>query len=104
MFSNIDLNSRGYSAEDSMKFHVNYFDSRDKYEQSLYQESARRVVFKNCMEKLEIDDATLPNFNSNFYYNRKDLQQSLAECYNTRMELHFGKHNAEKYGLKMDFD
>merc|ERR1719199_1036738 len=87
-----------------MKFQVNYFDSRDKYDQSLYQESAKRVVFKNCMEKLELTDAELPNFNSNFYYNRKDLQQQLGEGYNNRMELHFGKANAEKYGLKMDFD
>ena len=103
MFTNIDLNSKGYSAEDSMKFNVASQLSKDRYDASLYQEAAKRTVFRNCMEKLEITDEELPNFNSNFYYNRKDLQASLSECYNTRMELHFGHENAKKHGLYMDF-
>ena len=55
------------------------------------------------MEKLEVTDEELPNFNSNFYYNKPELQQNLQECINTRMELHFGHENAVKNNLYVDF-
>ena len=69
MFAKTDLHSSGTSAEDNMKFNAIFPLSRDRYDQSLYFEAARRVVFKNCMNALELTDAKLPNFNKNFYYN-----------------------------------
>ena len=86
-----------------MKWQVIQPMSRDLYDQSLYHESARRVVFKNCMGVCELDDTTLPNFNKNFYYNQKEAQACLQDCVNTRTTAHFGETNAKKYGLLMDF-
>ena len=91
MFTNTDLHSSGTSAEDNMKYSVVMPLSRDRYDQSLYFESARRVIFKNCMAANEVTDAELPNFNKKFYYSQKDLQERLQTCYNSRVELHFGE-------------
>ena len=55
------------------------------------------------MTACEVTDAELPNFNKDFYYNKPELQEKLQECYNTRVELHFGRHNAEKHHLFIDF-
>lgn len=103
MYAQTDLHVKGASAEDSLKFSVIMPLSRDRYDQSLYFESARRVIFRRCMTACEVTDAELPNFNKDFYYNRPELQEKLQECYNTRVELHFGRHNAEKHHLFIDF-
>ena len=63
-----DLYSKGSTPEDSMKFNVVYPLARDRYDQSLYMESARRVVFKNCMDHCELTHEDVPNFNKKFYY------------------------------------
>ena len=68
-YKEASLHSEPGSAEDGLKLAVAFPYSREHYDQHLYIESARRVVFKNCMEKCELDDATVPNFNKNFYYN-----------------------------------
>ena len=99
-----DLFSAGSSLEDNMKFRVRFDLSRDEYDRSLYLESARRVIFNNCMTALELDDKKVPNFNRNFYYNQKETQVQLEECYNTRMNLHFGAENAKQHQLLIDFD
>ena len=104
MYANADLHGKGASAEDSMKWQVISPLSKDRYDQSLYQEAARRVVFRNCMSKCELDDEKLPNFNKNFWYNMPEAQACLSDCVNTRMVLHFGCDNARKYDLMMDFD
>ena len=52
----------------------------------------------------ELDHAQIPNFNKNFYYNQKDEQSKLQECYNTRMQLHFGDEQAKKHHLYMDLE
>lgn len=52
----------------------------------------------------ELDHAKIPNFNKNFYYNQKGEQACLQSCFNTRMELHFGEHNAKRYNLLIDFE
>ena len=104
MFNKADLHSSGSSAEDNMKFSVVQPIARDLYDQSLYFEAARRVVFKNCMASCELTNEQIPNFNKNFYYNQKGEQACLQSCYNTRMELHFGEHNAKRYNLFIDFE
>ena len=104
MFSNIDLQSKGYSIEDNMRFHVVNPDARDQYDKSLYLDAAKRVIFRNCMDKLEIDDEQLPNFNKNFYYHKGEMQQALQECYNERVELHFGHQTALKNGMYINFE
>ncbi len=71
MFNKTDLHSKGTSAEDSMKFSVVPLLSSDRYDQSLYFESARRVIFKNCMASLGLTDAEVPNFNKKFYYTQQ---------------------------------
>ena len=55
------------------------------------------------MTALELDDKKLPNFNRNFYYNQVDTQVQLQECYNTRINLHFGTENAKKHQMHMNF-
>ena len=98
-----DLQATGATLEDNMKFRVRFDLSRDEYDRSLYLESARRVIFQNCMIALDLDDKKLPNFNRNFYYNQQETQAQLQECYNTRIDLHFGAENAKKHQLHMDF-
>ena len=66
---NNDLHTAGTSAEDSIKYTVHFDMSRDEYDRSLYLDSVKRVIFKNCMTALDLDDKKLPNFNRNFYYN-----------------------------------
>ena len=87
--------AKGNTMEDEMKYNVRFTMSRDEYDRNLYCEAARRVVFRNCMNALELDDKSLPNFNRDFYYNKKPLQDQLQDCYNTRMSLHFGAKNAD---------
>eukprot|EP00354_Favella_ehrenbergii_P009964 CAMPEP_0170468220 /NCGR_PEP_ID=MMETSP0123-20130129/11482_1 /TAXON_ID=182087 /ORGANISM="Favella ehrenbergii, Strain Fehren 1" /LENGTH=69 /DNA_ID=CAMNT_0010734735 /DNA_START=1388 /DNA_END=1597 /DNA_ORIENTATION=- len=69
MYSYASLHTAAASPEDALKFGVAAPQSRDHYDKGLYVEAARRVVFKNCMEKCELDDESVPNFNKNFYYN-----------------------------------
>ena len=49
MFASTDIHASGSSAEDNLKYLVVNPLSRERYDQSLYFESARRVVFRNCM-------------------------------------------------------
>ena len=86
-----------------MKFTAHFNMSRDEYDRSLYLDSAMRVIFKNCTTALDLDDKKLANFNRNFYYNQLDVQEKLQECYNTRIDLHFGHENAKNEHLHMDF-
>ena len=69
---NNELHTSGATAEDEQKFLVVFPLSRSQYDQSLHDEAAKRVVFKNCMEKCELDDEKVPNFNKAFYYNQKE--------------------------------
>ena len=104
MYRNKDLYSKGATAEDSMKFVAAFPQSRDNYEKSLYFEAARRVVFQNCMGACDLDDTKVPNFNKNFHYNMPEEKACLQECFNTRMDLHFGASNAKQNNLHMDFN
>ena len=104
MYSEASLHAQAGSAEDSLKSAVVFPQSRDHYDKSLYIESARRVVFKNCMEKVGLDDASLPNFNKNFYYNMDEARAGLEACFNFRMKAHFGSAAAQTDGLQFDFD
>ena len=69
MFTEASMHTVPLTAEDALKLTAAFPYSREHYDQSLYIESARRVVFKNCMEKCELDNTSVPNFNKNFYYN-----------------------------------
>ena len=104
MYSEASLHSQAGSAEDALKMAAAFPYSSEHYDKSLYVESARRVVFANCMEKCELDDTTLPNFNKNFYYNMKEASTCLQSCFNTRMQAHFGKAAQSTDGLQFDFD
>ena len=88
-----------------MKFSVKFTMARDLYDRNIYIEAAKRVVFRNCMNQLELDDKSLPNFNRDFYYNKEELKQSLDLCYNSRMAAHFGVDNAlQRQGIAMNFE
>ena len=90
MYSEASLHTAAVTPEDALRFGVAFSESRDQYDRSLYVESARRVVFRNCMEKCELDDTSLPNFNKNFHYNMDEARACLQSCYNFRMQAHFG--------------
>ena len=77
MLKNAELHTTGSSAEDEMKWNVVLNMSRSQYDKSLYNDAAKQVVFKNCMDKCELDDSTLKNFNKNFYYNQLEAQECL---------------------------
>ena len=91
MYSEATLHTTGGSPEDQLKLAAAFPFARDHYDMRLYVESAKRVVFKNCMEKCELDHASLPNFTMNFHYNMGEARACLQSCYNFRMEAHFGK-------------
>ena len=103
MLKNADLHSSGASAEDELKWNVVFPLSKSQYEQSLYNDAATRVVFKNCMEKCELDNETVKNFNKKFYYEQPEAQECLQTCYNARMDAHFGAEEAIKRDLHLDF-
>ena len=103
MLKNAELHTAGSSAEDEMKWNVVLNMSRSQYDKSLYNDAAQQVVFKNCMDKCELDDSTLKNFNKNFYYNQLEAQECLQTCYNTRMDAHFGAEEAHKRDLHLNF-
>ena len=103
MYSSASLHSKT-SPEDSLKLAIMAPDTRDHYDKNMYVESARRVVFKNCMEKCELDNESLPNFNKNFYYNMGEARACLQSCFNFRMEAHFGSAAKQTDGLQLDFD
>ena len=69
----------------------------------MYLDAAKRVMFANCMTNCDLSDETVPYFNANFYYNMPGAQKCLQTCYNTKVNLHFGKTMAEKEGLYLDF-
>ena len=94
---NNDLHSSGKSFEDNMQYTAHFTFTRDNYDRSLFLDSAKRVIFKNCMQKLELDDTQVPNFNRNFYYNQLEIQSQLQECFNTRIDLHFGHEHAKTH-------
>ena len=91
MYTEASLHTTGSSPEDQLKVAAAFPFARDHYDMRLYVESAKRVVFKNCMEKCELDDTSLPNFNKNFHYNMPEARACLQSCFNFRMEAHFGK-------------
>ena len=100
---NNDLISKGINAEDNMKFSIIRHESQEALDANMYKESAKRVVFKNCMSACEIEQNDLPNFNKNFYYNQIREQKCLQDCYNTRMMIHFGS-SAKEQGMWIDFN
>ena len=104
MFSEASLHKEGASAEEALKLGAVFPLSRGQYDQNLYVESARRVVFRNCMEKCELEPTDVPNFNKNFYYNQPQASTCLTACFNHRMQAHFGKMATQVDGLQMDFD
>ena len=91
------------SAEESMKVGGVRYESQDEHERNMYYDAAKRVVFKNCFSSCDLSEETVPHFNGNFYYNMYDAQKCLQTCYNTKMNLHFGKTLAEKECLYLDF-
>ena len=97
------MHTPGSSAEDDLRWNVIFPLSRSQYDTSLYNDAANRVVFKNCMEKCELTNETLKNFNKKFYYNQLEAQECLQTCYNTRMDAHFGHEEAIKRDLHLDF-
>ena len=103
MYSNADIHGRGGSAEEQMKWNVVPPFARDTYDQNLYKEAARRVVFKNCFAACELDEASIPHFNKQFYFEKPEAQACLQDCINTRMVLHMGAKNAEKFDMLVDF-
>ena len=104
MYAKASLHSTANTAEDALKIAAAFPESRDHYDASLYVESARRVVFKNCMEKCELDNTSLPNFNKNFYYNMAEARECLQSCFNHRMVAHFGSAAKRTDGLQFDFE
>ena len=104
MYSNASLHTAAASPEDALKFGVAFPQSREHYDKSLYVEAARRVVFKNCMEKCELDNETVPNFNKKFYYEQAEARACLQSCFNFRMMAHFGSAAKSTDGLQLDFD
>jgi hypothetical protein len=101
---NNDLYSTGTSAEDQMKINTIRLESEEIYQKNLYKEAARRVVFSNCMSACELDNKQVPNFNREFYYGQPQAQACLSNCFNTRMNLHFGATTVEREGLGLNFD
>ena len=104
MYSEATLHTNAASAEDALKFATSAPETRDMYDRSLYVESARRVVFKNCMGKCELDDETVPNFNKKFYYAQDAARACLQSCFNVRMQAHFGPAAQQVDGLQFDMD
>ena len=104
MYSEASLHTQPSSAEEALKLAASFEQSREHYDKSLYVESARRVVFKNCMDKCELDNESVPNFNKNFYYNMPEARACLQSCYNFRMQAHLGPMAAKTDGLQFDFD
>ncbi|CDW83898.1 UNKNOWN [Stylonychia lemnae] len=98
-----DFYTTGTTAEDQMKINVCRRENETRHNMVLYKDAAKRVVFQNCMTQCEIEPATIPNFNKNFYYNQASEQQCLQNCYNNRMNLHFGKL-AESENMLIDFE
>ena len=91
------------SAEDAMRIGAVRYDSKDMVDKKMYLDAARRVIFKNCMASCDLDNETLPNFNSKFYYTMPGEQKCLQTCFNTKINLHFGEQTAKKDALYMDF-
>ena len=98
-----ELTATGNSQEDAMRYNVNLRQSREHYDQGLYKEAARRVVYENCLGACELTREDVPHFNAQFYFNQKDRQVCIQDCFNTRMQLHFGQA-AVKEGMLMDFE
>ena len=100
---NNDFSVTGTSAEDQMKINAIKHQGPELTDKMMYQEAARRVVFANCMGECNLDDKSLPNFNKHFYYNMQYSQNCLQDCYNTRMNIHFGPTVVKNEGLMIDF-
>ena len=98
-----EIKANGNSMEDAMRYNVQMEFHKSEYDKMLYLDMAKRVIFRNCMEKVGVDDETLPNFNKDFYYRKEHLQEALQSCYNARVTAHFGQSRAQKEGLFMDF-
>ena len=79
-------------------------EGRDLHEKNMYFDAAKRVVFRNCMSSCDITDEQVPNFNGNFYFNQVSEQKCLGNCFNAKMDLHFGETVAEKEDLYMNFE
>ena len=58
------------SAEDAMRIAGVRYDSQDMVDKKMYFDCAKRVVFNICMDSSDIAPESIPNFNSNFYYNQ----------------------------------
>ena len=104
MYAKADIHARGVTAEDSMRWNVMTPFDRDQYDQNLYKEATRRVIYKNCFGSCELTDEDVPHFNKRFYFEQKEAQACLQECINTRMVLHLGEKNAAKNDMLVNFE
>ena len=82
------------NAENSMGIGAVRFESQDRHDRDMYAEAAKRVVFQNCMEACNIEHQSMTNFNSKFYYTMHIERNCLGTCFNTKMDMHFGKRLA----------
>ena len=101
---NNEIKAKPMSLEDGMRYTVQMEFHKSEYDKQLYLDMAKRVIFRNCMEQVGVDDESLRNFNKDFYYRREPLQKELQACQNGRMIAHFGKTKAEQEGLLMNFE
>jgi len=44
-----DLYYAGFTPEERLKLNVTRSENTERYEKGIYQEAARRVVFRNCL-------------------------------------------------------
>ena len=58
------------SMEEAMRISGMRHHTQDSHEKEMYQDAARKVIFKNCMEACDIPKEAISNFNRNFYYNQ----------------------------------
>ena len=63
--------SVGNNAEDSLKFHVVKKETPEVIDKMMFKESAKRVLFTNCLEYCGLQRTDIKNFNRHFYYNMK---------------------------------
>ena len=98
-----DTHTVGEDHEETMKVTAAFPLSRNNYDQQLYVESVRRVLWHVCISKEGMQYEDIPNLTKKFYLFEKPLKNRLQECVNTRAVLHLGEENARKHNLMLDF-
>ena len=104
MLGGTDFTYKPKSGEEILRTNISPRLSQEEIRNTMYIESAKRVVMTNCLVGAGFDIEKMHYFGKEFYEQKERQAKAALQCYNERMLLHFGETGFKKNVLSMTWD